>query len=128
MSGRLGPAALAFVGVPFRLHGRDPVHGLDCVGLVAAAMAAQGLNPVAPNGYRLRIGDIGPWLSAAAASQLREVDQGGDIALALVAPLQPHLLIMADGGFVHAHAGLGRVTFAPGPVPWPILRRWRVNP
>ena len=29
--------ARALVGVRFRLHGRDAVHGLDCVGLVALA-------------------------------------------------------------------------------------------
>lgn len=35
-------------------------------------------------------------------------------------PVQPHLLIVVPGGFVHAHAGLGRVTFLPDPLLWPI--------
>ncbi|MFM6828852.1 MAG: hypothetical protein ACKOVA_00735 [Novosphingobium sp.] len=41
-------------------------------------------------------------------------------------PVQPHLVIAVQGGFVHAHAGLGRVTFLPAPLPWPIARQWRL--
>ena len=36
----IAAAARALVGVPFRLQGRDPALGLDCVGLVGAAMRA----------------------------------------------------------------------------------------
>ena len=42
----IAAAARALVGVPFRLQGRDPVLGLDCVGLVGAAMRAAGYAPV----------------------------------------------------------------------------------
>ena len=47
-------AAVQLVDTPFRLHGRDPGTGLDCVGLVSAAMAASGGQPVPPAGYTLR--------------------------------------------------------------------------
>ena len=43
MSGNaLAHAAEGFVGASFRLHGRDPIIGLDCVGLVLLAMAEIG--------------------------------------------------------------------------------------
>ncbi len=35
-------AAESLVGIRFRLFGRDPAYGLDCVGLVAAALARSG--------------------------------------------------------------------------------------
>jgi hypothetical protein len=54
------------------------------------------------------------------------VPDDGDVVLARVSPVQAHLLVAAPDGFVHAHAGLGRVTFLPGPLPWPVAREWRV--
>ena len=53
---RVEAAARALVGVRFRLHGRDAVHGLDCVGLVALATGR-----AAPTGYGWRSGDEGGW-------------------------------------------------------------------
>jgi cell wall-associated NlpC family hydrolase len=44
----LATAAETLVGSRFRLHGRDPETGLDCVGVVAAAMAAIGQSPPSP--------------------------------------------------------------------------------
>lgn len=58
MSGAaIAAAARALVGVPFRLQGRDPALGLDCVGLVGAAMRAAGYAPMMPGDYGLRFGD-----------------------------------------------------------------------
>ena len=34
----LATAAEQLIGIPFRLHGRNPETGLDCVGVVAAAV------------------------------------------------------------------------------------------
>src|SRR3546814_20350651 len=42
------------VGVRFRPQGKDPVTGLDCVGLVWAAYAAAGRRLVRPANYPLR--------------------------------------------------------------------------
>jgi len=125
VNAELADAALALVGTPFRLHGRCPESGLDCVGLVAAAMARCGHNVHAPSGYSLRRVEAGSLLHFARLSGLVESDGDGDVVLAAVNPVQQHLLIAAPGGFVHAHAGLGRVTFMPGPSPWPIICQWR---
>ena len=117
-------AARAVVGVRFRLHGRLPERGLDCVGLAALV-----LGRAAPEGYGLRSGDEGQaadWLRAAG---LRRVDlaREGDLALVRPGPLQLHLMIVVPGGHVHAHAGVGRVVEMPGPSPWPVLGYWRAE-
>lgn len=123
-------AAEELMGTPFRLHGRDPARGLDCVGLVAAALQAAGRPARAPTGYRLRQLDPGPLLDAAEASGLGLVAgavQPGDVLLVRPGPAQLHLVIAgADGSFVHTHAGLGRVVRTPAPLPWPIERHWRL--
>ena len=126
----LAAAAERFVGVPFRLHGRCPERGLDCVGLVAAALAAIGRKAIAPAGYRLRQTDVGRWLAAAVEAGLVESAgeiEPGDVLLVRPGPAQHHLLIAGrEGGFVHAHAGLGRVVITPTPLPWAEERCWRL--
>ncbi len=127
MNVRIGKAAMALIGVPFRLHGRDPASGLDCIGLVAEAMARAGYTPVAPHGYSLRASSVEALLPFVGANGFKRVKKNGAIALVMVSPLQPHLLVRVPGGFVHAHAGIGRVTFLPGALPWPIHTQWRVT-
>jgi len=127
MSARIGKAAMTLVGVPFRLHGRDPASGLDCIGLVAETMARAGYAPVAPHGYSLRASSIEALLPFVSANGFRRVRKDGAIALVMVNPLQPHLVVRAPGGFVHAHAGIRRVTFLPGVLPWLIHTQWRIT-
>ncbi|WIW87236.1 MULTISPECIES: peptidoglycan endopeptidase [unclassified Sphingobium] len=116
--------ARALLGVPFRLHGRSDA-GLDCVGLAALALGRADV----PCGYGLRSGGVGraeAWLRAAG---LRPVDRGGagDLALVRPGPLQLHLMIGTGEGFVHAHAGLGRVVETPGASPWPVIGWWSLE-
>lgn len=136
-SGRaIARAALALTGVPFRLHGRDPAYGLDCVGLVAVSMSKAGFPAEAPVGYSLRNSDITDALLFAETAGLRDVALPaitGDILLTRPGPGQFHLLICGecgggDGVFVHAHAGLRKVVSMPGPLASPILKHWRYDP
>lgn len=126
----LTQAALALVGTRFRLHGRDPATGLDCIGLVAASLAAIGREVQAPTRYALRNGDIRAALVFVPAAGLIEAALPivpGDVLLAAPGPLQHHLLIAGPNGtFIHAHAGLRRVVITPGPLDWPIVRHWRL--
>ena len=126
---RVADAAQAMVGTPFRLHGRDPATGLDCLGLVAASIAAAGREPPQLPGYTLRNLSIARFLGLLTELGLERVDgpeRPGDILLARPAAGQHHLAIASrGGGFVHAHAGLGRVVESPAPLPWPIAGRWR---
>ena len=53
----------------------------------------------------------------------------GDLILARPGPAQHHLLVASGPDrFIHAHAGLRRVVAMPGPLPWPVLHRWRFAP
>lgn len=127
MNTALAAAAVDLVGARFRLHGRDPATGLDCVGVVAEAMRRAGLEPVVPAGYRLRGASVTGLLPFAVANHFEPVTPSdADVVLVMANPVQPHLLIAVPGGFVHAHAGIGRVTFLPAPLPWPSAGGWRV--
>ena len=132
MSGSaLAAAAQACVGTPFRLHGREPGRGLDCLGLVAVALQACGRSVRLPVGYRLRQIDITPFLPAADQAGLIPAAgtiAAGDVLLCRTGPAQHHLLIAAaHGGLIHAHARIGRVVCSPPPLAWPAIRRWRLR-
>ena len=126
MSGdRIAARAMRQIGVPFRLHAALPGTALDCVGLIAHAAELSGNFD-----YRLR-GDFAAKTSAylqgmGFAPLVADAELvPGDILMAQTAVRQQHLMIYAGGGYIHAHAGLGRVVLMPAPSPWPILCGWR---
>jgi hypothetical protein len=113
-------AARALVGVRFRLHGRDAVHGVDCIGLVALATGR-----AAPTGYGWRSGDEGRVATLLDAAFARGEDGPGAVLLLRPGPGQLHLAIRVSDGIVHADAGLRRVAWRPGAPPWPVLGYWK---
>ncbi|MDP1027782.1 peptidoglycan endopeptidase [Sphingomonas sp. KR1UV-12] len=114
--------ALALVGARFRLHGRDPVTGLDCVGLAALALGIEGV----PTGYPLRGGEPERWMAVVDAWLVRAGDRrAGDLLMMRTGPGQLHLGVWTGDALVHADAGLGRVAVRPGVPPWPVLASWR---
>ncbi len=123
-------AALDLVGVRFRLHGREPATGLDCVGLVAAAYAAAGFRVgVVPDNYRMRdvsSGQLWGWLRGAGLGAVDDCAVG-DVVVSDMGRGQFHLMIAGDGVCVHAHAGLRRVVLMPGVV-GAVVGRWRGVP
>lgn len=130
MSAAIVAAARSAIGTRFRLHGRDPAFGLDCVGLVAVALRAGGATAIVPDGYALRIGDadaVAAMIVAAGLAPATE-PEAGDVLLCRAGPGQLHLGI--DGGLgsiIHADAQLRRVVERPGPPPWPVIGRWRLQ-
>lgn len=128
----LAAAARELVGTPFRLHGRDPATGLDCVGLVHAAIAAAGGNPVPPRGYGLRNLAIEGWLPLADRSGLIPAAapiHAGDVLLIALGFGQHHLVIVSDvDEVIHAHAGLRRVVCQPRDPAWHVQGVWRLAP
>ncbi len=126
----LAEAAIRFIGCQFRLHGRDPRFGLDCVGLVYASLQAIGRQPVLPNGYRLRNPSFSRFTKFASLNGFHPL-QGpvgrGDLLLSCPGPGQFHLMI-SDGpaGVIHAHAGLRRIVRSPPPDSLHIIERWRL--
>jgi hypothetical protein len=127
---RLGEAALRLAGCPFRLHGRDPATGLDCVGVVFASLAAIGRSPVAPVGYRLRNLTIDHWLDLAERSEL-ELSPGpvgaDEVLLMTLGYGQHHLMITTwPNKVIHAHAGLRRVVCHRRDPANCISAKWRI--
>lgn len=123
-------AARKSVGVPFRLHGRDPATGLDCIGLIVHVLECAGhetVKELAPRRYSVRGGNIARFGEVLEMAGLRTVRKqtAGDLILAQAGVAQFHMMIATGEGHVHAHAGLGRVVEMPGPSPWPVLSRWR---
>lgn len=126
MSEPIVERARALVGTRFRPQGRQPAHGLDCVGLV---IVASGIDPQAiARDYRLR-GDHRARLEDGLGRSFRRVDssgrRAGDILLVKVAADQFHLAIDAGGSLIHADANLGAVVEVPGEPAWPVLAAYR---
>ena len=131
MSGEaLACAAESYIGARFRLHGRDPVTGFDCLGLVLVAMRDIGRPVRMPLRYGLRTADPERYLRLAESAGFVEVTvpsaERGDIVAIEPGPAQLHLAVVVSGGVVHAHAGLRRVVRTPSPLPWPVVGHWRL--
>lgn len=128
---QLAEAASGCLGIPFRLHGRDPRIGLDCVGLVAVSLVAVGAQPSIPTGYALRNRSIDPWLICADHCSLAPASgtpQAGDILLFHTGPCQQHLAIAWNAStIIHAHAGLRRVVRQPLDRSFRIQAHWRLT-
>ncbi len=116
--------ARQLIGAPFRLHGRDPETGLDCVGVVAVLYGWSG---VAPDDYALRNSLSSRWvqlLDELAVRRGESQPRAGDIVLLHVGPAQYHVGVWTGDGLIHADAGLRRVVEMPGAIPWPIITVW----
>lgn len=126
----LATAAQGLVGTRFRLHGREPATGVDCVGLVHAALTGAGGHPVPPRGYALRNVTIDQWLPLAQRSGLMPASEpirSGDVLLVALGFAQHHLVIACGAGsFVHAHAGLRQVVCQPRDPAWQVRAVWRL--
>lgn len=127
----LAAAARALVGTPFRLHGRDPRSGLDCVGVLAVALAALGRPAPLPNGYALRMRGL-PALAGIALrlgmGEASDAIRPGDVLVLRPSPCQLHLAVATSArSVIHAHAGLRKVVLGPLP-DWPLIAHWRLQP
>lgn len=125
-------AAKALVGVPFRLHGRDPKTGLDCIGVFDAALRACGHPGGLPRGYSLRMTSLGGWLPSPTSLGFADAQgaaAAGDVVLLNLGPAQFHLAIAIPGeAWIHAHAGLRRVVQTSALPAGSVIRHWRPAP
>jgi hypothetical protein len=124
---RVAAAAQGVVGSRFRLHGREPASGLDCVGVVAVALRAGGHEGPVPEGYALRCGSAAPFRDCWEGLVAANGTWAGDVLLCRVGPGQLHLGVRTALGVVHADAGLRRVVERPGALPWPLVAAWRLG-
>ena len=118
-------------GVPFRLHGRDPATGLDCIGVAACALDRAGGRSFAPSVYTLRNLGIDRFLGAVTRSGFEGaagVFLRGDLVMVSPGPAQHHLLVaLGKDRFVNAHAGLRQVVVQRRNDAWPTLYHWRLR-
>lgn len=126
-------AAVDLVGARFRLHGRSPDTGLDCVGVVAAALRANGRDCELPTGYRLRTGEwpqADDWAERNGFEPVAGPCRAGDVLLLAPGPAQLHLVVVnpAASHVVEAHASLRKVVLGSLPEPSAIRRHWRMRP
>ncbi len=128
----LAAAASRLAGTRFAPHGRDPETGVDCLGLLLAAMAACGERPALSAHYSVRRRGEGDALATAMRLGLIDASgpvEPGDVLLVRCSPVHVHVLIALGGDrFVHAHAGLGKVVVGASDPDWPLLRHWRLSP
>jgi hypothetical protein len=126
---KIAAAALALVGSPFKLRGRNAAAGIDCVGVVGLALEGTGHQVCIPCDYAMRgdyLGRISAFFDRGGFARIvHDYPVIGDIWLAQPGPQQLHFAIIATDGAVHAHAGLRRVVLTPFPLPWPVIGRWR---
>lgn len=132
--GAVGPAIAAaaarLLGARFRLHGRDPATGLDCVGVVACAFDGAGISFELPQGYHLRNASISGFLRMIEGPELQRAAhpiRPGDVILVMPGPAQHHLLVAEnEQSFIHAQASLRRVVRTTGALPWQVEMIWRI--
>jgi murein DD-endopeptidase / murein LD-carboxypeptidase len=126
-AGRIAERAISQIDTPFRHYGRTPHVALDCVGLTLFAIGSDDCKWQ----YSLK-GDYVTTISAHLENSgfvrcdAMRARLPGEIALARCAPRNQHLMIRSHDGWVHAHAGLGRVVHMPGDSPWPLIAHWRL--
>ena len=128
---KIAKRAMDLCGARFCLHGRDAETGLDCVGLAQQCLIAARFDCDVPNGYSIRSGSERSITEFMAETGFERFPPDaalceGDIILVRPSPVQWHFLIRAGTGFVHAHAGLGKVVYCPGSAPWPIVSIFRL--
>lgn len=118
------------IGSRFRLQGREPATGLDCIGVLAAALRAIGRPTELPRTYHLKtLLPVGIGAIAGACGLQAAVGEihPGDVLLVRISACQLHLLLaLGPSAFVHAHAGLRRVVRHDGELGWPVIARWRL--
>ncbi len=128
---QLARAAVQLIGIPYRLHGRDPATGLDCVGVLAASLDSIRQHWALPTGYTLRNRAF-PGISAIASdcgfAEIQGKILAGDVLSVRPHACQLHFLIsIAQDRYVHAHAGLRRVALTPWVPEWTLERHFRLS-
>jgi lipoprotein Spr len=119
--------ARGLLGARFRPQGRSVERGLDCIGVV---VMATGIDPRrVRRDYGLRSSDpevVNAEFDACGFLRLAPAAaEPGDLLLVRAGPMQHHIVILTELGYLHADARLRRVVEVPGPVPWPALSAWR---
>jgi cell wall-associated NlpC family hydrolase len=119
--------ARSLLGVRFRPQGRDPLRGLDCIGLARIAYAVpagQGRDD-----YHLSGEGLGSELRNALTKDFRRIwrpsRRPGDLLVLRPGRRQWHVAILTDRGFIHADTRRRMVIETPGNLEWPLAAVYR---
>jgi murein DD-endopeptidase / murein LD-carboxypeptidase len=119
--------ARALIGVRFRPQGRSAELGLDCIGVAAMAMGVA--TEKVRRDYRLDSNDPGRVNDEIDKARFIRIAPAaaaaGDMLVVRTGPTGLHVVILTDGGYIHADMRPRRVVEVPGKVPWPVLSAWR---
>ena len=101
--------------------------GLDCIGVAAMAMGVP--KDRVRQDYSLHSSDpaeVDGELDESGFIRIAPAGAGvGDLLLVRTGPTGLHVVILTDGGYLHADMRLRRAVEVSGIVPWPILSAWR---
>jgi murein DD-endopeptidase / murein LD-carboxypeptidase len=119
--------ARRLTGTRFRPQGRDPEHGLDCIGV---AIMATGIPKArVRRDYCLHSNDaeeVNSEFDACGFVRIAPAAAGAaDVLLVRPAPTALHVVILTDRGYLHADMRRRQVVEVPGAVPWPTVSAWR---
>ncbi|MCJ8191783.1 peptidoglycan endopeptidase [Sphingomicrobium aestuariivivum] len=121
--------ARSALGTPFKLQGREPGSGLDCLGLVIHAFRLDG--GIFPQAYGWRQADACDFL-AAAARDFFVIDavfaNSGDVLRFSQGLHRHHLAIATCNGVIHADARHRRVIERNGDPGLPLVAVHRFRP
>ena len=119
-------AARSCVGTRFRVQGRVPGVGLDCLGVVIIAGLGAGVRLPDAADYLLRGAGV-LRLDARIAEAMLRVDRAGagDVMLFEPGPEMRHLGVWTGVSVIHAHAGLRRVVEGPVDPAWTLIGIYR---
>lgn len=118
--------AEALIGTPFRLQGRDPASGLDCVGLVLKSFAlCEERFPRAYSLARHSLIEMDDCARSCFRRVARTQARRGDVLVFKVGERRLHVALHAGDRFIQADAAIGRVVERPLPAEWPLMRVYR---
>jgi cell wall-associated NlpC family hydrolase len=124
----IAAAAVRLVGAPFQHQGRDPQFGLDCAGVVIAALQAVGLTIKNEEAYRMDPSAFVLMRSLLATCVPVESPRAGDVLALRTNGSEPkHLAVVVDhSSIVHVFGRCSRVRLDSIATWWPNVHSiWR---
>lgn len=116
--------ARSLIGCTYRSFGRDPSHGLDCLGLILCSFELERTITGSRDGRNVPSESLVRELERSFRQIQRRED--GDLII-MRRGKRWHFAIGDGDAFIHADARLRRVVRRRGALPWPQHSLWRLK-